>query len=443
LNLEEIGKFVLKEVEKLGAQGEVYITRSKTLNLTIKNDLLEKLAMSDSQGIGLLVIKDNKAVFTDSTDFTSRGLKELVEKTFSLLPYSKEDEFNKLPSGSSSYPSPLINDPQIQKLPLKKFKNYLNDATKAALSGSSKVKLVQSFFHARPYEIFLLNSKEIELGLEATDLSVSVSATVEEDGERIDGSYYWNSRFFDDLPPPEFVGKEAVKRGLRLLGGKPVKTGVYSVVYENLAASELLWSLFSALSGESINKNRSFLSEYIGKPCFSSLLTVIDDGTIDRKVGSRSFDDEGTATRRKILVDKGKPCLIVDTYRSALRGNREPTGNAWRSYSSRPNVGPTNLFILPGEKSFGEIISKIDKGILITGTLGFGIDIVTGNYSVGAFGIMIEKGELKNPVSGITVGGNLLEMFNSIEEVGNDLIFAARVNSPSILFPQITIGGLE
>jgi PmbA protein len=212
------------------------------------------------------------------------------------------------------------------------------------------------------------------------------------------------------------------------------------VIFEPNIARDLVGDIFSAVSGESLFRKASFLVGQLGERIASETLTVIDDGTKPAGLGSRPFDGEGLPTRQTVVIKNGVlESYLLNTYTGRKLGMRS-TGNAGRGLVGAPSVESGNLFIRPGTHTPEEIIKSVSKGFYITELIGFGVNIVTGDYSRSASGIWIENGELTFPVQGVTIAGNLKEMLNSIEMVGNDLDFRGGVVSPTLLIGRMTIG---
>jgi PmbA protein len=188
-------------------------------------------------------------------------------------------------------------------------------------------------------------------------------------------------------------------------------------------------------------KGASFLIGKLGTQIGSEHLTVIDDGTLPGAHGSRPFDGEGLSIRRKTVVDKGElKSYLLDTY-SGKKLGLASTGNASRSVGEPPGVSPANFYLAPGKHTPDDIIGSVKAGLYVTEMIGFGVNMVTGDYSRGAAGLWIENGEFAYPVEEITIAGNLKEMFENIEMVGNDLEMRGRIASPTIKISQMTVAG--
>ncbi len=179
----------------------------------------------------------------------------------------------------------------------------------------------------------------------------------------------------------------------------------------------------------------------LGAKIASELVTVVDDGMIAAALGSKPFDGEGLPTRKKIVVEKGVlQSYLLDTYSGRKLGHPS-TGNAARSVGEPPGVAPTNFYLSPGSYTPEKIIASVEEGFYVTELIGFGVNLVTGDYSRGAAGLWIDKGELAYPVEEVTIAGNLKEMLGNIEMVGNDLEMRERISAPTIKISRMTVAG--
>jgi PmbA protein len=183
------------------------------------------------------------------------------------------------------------------------------------------------------------------------------------------------------------------------------------------------------------------LVDQLTRPVAAPIVTIEDDGTIPREVGSKPFDGEGLPTRRKRVIDGGVlTSYLLDSY-TARKLNLTPTGNATRGVGDPPGVAPTNLRLVPGEQTPEAIIGSVASGLYVTELIGFGINLATGDYSQGAAGVWIEKGELTFPVEEVTIAGNLRDMLMQIDAIGRDLPEHRGVASPTIKIARMTIAG--
>jgi PmbA protein len=206
-------------------------------------------------------------------------------------------------------------------------------------------------------------------------------------------------------------------------------------------AASLMRSVCGAVSGTAIYRGASFLAGKLGEQVAATGLTLVDDGRMPGGLGSRPFDGEGVPTRRTVVIENGELIsYLLDTYTGRKLGLAS-TGNASRSLGQRPTVGPMNFCALPGSSSPEEIIRSVDRGLYLTEMIGFGVNLVTGDYSRGAVGMWVEKGEIAYPVEEITIAGNLKDMLRDIEVIGNDLKWRGAVAAPTLKIGRMTVAG--
>jgi PmbA protein len=254
---------------------------------------------------------------------------------------------------------------------------------------------------------------------------------------------FWFSiaRSFEKLEAPEDVGRRAAERALRRLGARKVPTQKAPVIFEPRAARSLLDNIFDAISGDSIYRKESFLEGKLGQNVASPGVTVVDDGTIPGLFGTSPFDDEGVPSRRTVVIENGVlRNYLLNTYTARKLGMRT-TGNASRGLTGNAGVGHGNFYLENGKVSPQDLIRSLRTGFYVTELIGFGVNIVTGDYSRGAAGIWIENGELSYPVSEVTIAGTLPEMLMGIEGIGSDLEFRGSIASPTLLIREMTISG--
>jgi PmbA protein len=254
---------------------------------------------------------------------------------------------------------------------------------------------------------------------------------------------YWMTvgRRLDALEAPEDVGRHAALRALRRLGSRRVETCEVPVLFDALTAPSLIRQLAGCLSGYAIYRQASFLAGRLDEAIAAPGISVIDDGRLPGGLGSRPFDGEGLPTRRNVLVDGGRlASYLLDSY-SARKLGSASTGNATRSAGSAPGVGPTNLWLEPGQGSLEDLIASTPRGLLVTELIGMGFNPVTGDYSRGAAGLWIEDGQVAFPVEEITIAGNFGDMLRDIDAVGAELLWLSRVAAPPLRVARMTVAG--
>jgi PmbA protein len=263
----------------------------------------------------------------------------------------------------------------------------------------------------------------------------------ERDGQKERDYWYTVGRGLSDLLPPEEVGRIAAERTLRRLGARQAGTAEVPVVFDPETAADLLGHVFGALSGYAVFRNATFLKDRRGQQVASPLLTIVDDGRRFRGLGSRPFDGEGLRTRRNVPLQAGiLEHFVCDAYAARKIGAR-PTGSARRGIGGGPSVGAANLCFAAGATPPQEIIAGVERGLYVTDLIGFGVNLVSGDYSQGAAGLWIEKGRFVHPVHEVTIAGNLKQMLLDVDAVGNDLEFRGSAAAPTLRVARMMVSG--
>lgn len=248
------------------------------------------------------------------------------------------------------------------------------------------------------------------------------------------------SHFRADLDSPVRIGTEAGERAVRRLNPRKPDSMVMPIVYEPRVANSLLGCLAGAINGLGIARGSSFLLNDLNKPIFGPDITIVDDPLRRRGLGSRPFDAKGVASKRMTLVDKGVLRTWMLSTADARQLGLRSTGHAVRGLGAPPGPSPTNLYLEPGARTPEELMADIRLGAYITNLYGDGIDLLTGDYSVGAAGFLIEDGKMTVPISEFTIAANLRDMFRNLTPA-NDLVFRYGFDTPTIRVDGMTVGG--
>jgi len=254
---------------------------------------------------------------------------------------------------------------------------------------------------------------------------------------------YWYSvaRRADMLENPEAVGRKAAERTLRKLGARKMATCQVPVIFDPETARSLVSHIFEAVRGDAIYRSASFLTGKLNQQIAQDRVTIFDDGLRTGGFGTRPFDDEGIPASVTPVIENGVLTNYLLNCYTARKLNLRTTGNAARGVSGPPHVGPKNFYLAPGTQSPEEIRKSVKAGFYVTDLIGFGVNIVTGDYSRGAAGMWIENGEFAFPVEEVTIAGNLAEMLDHIEMVGSDLEFRSAMAAPTLLVSGLTVAG--
>ena len=252
---------------------------------------------------------------------------------------------------------------------------------------------------------------------------------------------YHSARHREDLEAPADIGRRAGERAVRRLNPRKQKSGSVPVVFDPRVSGGFLRLLAMSISGSAIVRGTSFLQDKLHQALFAQGINVVDDPLRPRGLSSRPFDGEGVACERLAVIDNGQLASWILDSRSARQLDMATTGNAARGPSSPPAPSPSNLYMKPGDATPEAMIAAIETGFYVTEMMGMSFNSTTGDYSRGAAGFWIDKGELAYPVSEMTVAGNLLEMFPRMTPA-SDLEFRYGLDAPTLRVDGMTVAGL-
>lgn len=440
-SLRRTGEYLVSFGMKNGAdEVEVTAVEGFEFEVDVRLGEIENLVEAGSRYVGFRVIKDKKTAYATSSDFSRETLERLMKNAVKRAVLSSVDEYAGLPPLSTKKVetgSLDLFDPEIAELPAERKIALARETEKIALADRRITNSHGASFETNEGCVVIVNSQGFSGSFDYTLSSLSLGLQAGETDSRVED--YWSSsaRHLKELESPEEIAAKAVQRTVRQLNPKKIKTQKVPVVFEPTMVSWLLGFLFACISGVSIYQKLSFLADKLGQKIANEKVTVIDDGLMPGRLGSRPFDSEGVPCQKTIVVDKGVlKNYLCDTY-SARKLNLRSTGNA-----SGTSVGPHNFYLQAGRHSPEEIISSVKKGLVLIRTLGHGLNPVTGDVSRGAFGLWVEEGEIAFPVSEITIAGNLGDILNNIEMIGNDLEFRRQLTGPTIKVRELTVAGL-
>jgi PmbA protein len=252
-------------------------------------------------------------------------------------------------------------------------------------------------------------------------------------GDGMQRDYHYDSRrCLDDLEAPEETGREAARRTVRRLDSRRLPTGTMPVLFSPETAKSLMGHLVGAISGSALYRNASFLKDHAGTRLFPDWLILEERPFLPRGAGSASFDNEGVVTRERRIVDAGILTSYVLGSYSARRLGLQTTGNAG---------GVRNLLLHPGGEGSDDLPGEVERGLYVTEVMGQGVNLITGDYSRGASGFLIENGRLAHPVEQVTIAGNLRDMFLNIRGTGSAIDTRGNIHAGELLIGQMTVAG--
>ena len=424
--------------------GDAFLVEEEHSSVRVRLGRVDTATHARERRLSLRVFSGNASASASTSDLSRASLERLVDEATGLARITAPDPLAGLPAESElarSVPDLGLADPEGHRLSPEEKIEIARQAEAAALGADPRIANSEGAeFFERQTTYAYATSHGFFGSYPTSVFSLTVSPVASSNGEMQRDSWYSIARKRAALRPPEEVGRIAAQRALRRLGARKVKTVEVPVIFDPETAASLVRAVAGAASGPALYRGASFLLGRLGRRIAASGVTIIDDGTIPGAVGSRPFDGEGLEIRRTLVVGEGAlESYFLDTY-SARKLGLASTHHAARD-GSGVSVSTTNCYLAPGSVTPEELIASVKSGFYVTELIGFGVNMVTGDYSRGAVGLWIENGELAYPVEEVTVAGNLLEMLQAIDGVGNDLVFRDRTSAPTIRVARMVVAG--
>jgi PmbA protein len=452
LDLESLTADVVALAMKAGASdAEAVVREGDEFSVNVRMGEVETLKESGSRGLGLRVFLGTRSASTSTSDFTPDGIRQLVEGAVALAKVTEEDPFTGLPETAEfgSLPGDLhLFYDDVYSLSGPERIDWARRCEAAAMAADPRITNSDGgSFDAATGRKVMANSRGFVGGYSTSYAGVSAAPlAMDSDGKMQRDGWWSGARRMADLDSPEAIGKEAARRTLRRLGARKVPTQRVPIVFAPEVSRSLIGSVFEAASGDSIWRHASFLAGKMGEQIAAASLTIVDDNAMllpsgAGGFGSSPFDGEGLPSRRTVVVQDGVlQTYLLNTYAARKLGLKS-THNASRGLAGTPGIGCGNLYLEPGTLTPEEVIGGVQAGLYVTSLMGFGTNIVTGDYSRGATGLWIENGHLTHAVEEVTIAGSLTEMLMNVTAIGSDLVFRGSVACPTLRIDGMTIAG--
>lgn len=438
MSFPELADWVISRTLKAGANDcKVSLFRRRAVEINYRDRKPEVIKEATTQGLYLDVFANNRYAGQSTPDFRSKTLETFITDLVANAAIMEEDPFRTLPDPKyyvgRSQADLQLADPDYGSITPEERHSMTKAVENACLSnGGDRVISVEAGEYDESYEEYVKTSNGLEGSSRGTYCNVGASMTAQDEGDRRPSGYnYVGCRYKSDLPPMEEVGAEAARRTLDLMGGKKIATTKIPVILENRGAGRVLNGLVGPMSAGNIQQKRSFLAEKKGMPVGSRFLTVMDDPFIPRGLGSRYYDNDGFPARKRTLISEGVLNeFLIDWYYSRKLG-WEPTSGSM-----------SNIIIPPGTRSTGEIISDLNRCIVVTDYIGGNSNSTTGDFSVGIIGKLYEKGEFVRNVAEMNIADNHMNFWNRLVEVANDPWIYSQSRFPSLVIDDVVVAGI-
>jgi len=433
----ELARWAVKQAKSRGAEEvSVDVAQSRNVEVEYRDGQIDKLKESTQNAMDISIYDDNRYSSHGTNDLRKGSLEKFISEAVAMTKYLNEDSHRKLPD-------PKFYSDQ-KDIDLKLFDSSYGNVTSEqrvkisreiesiAKAQSDKILSCTSGYSDSFSESVKVNSNGFEGESTRTAFSAGAEVTVDGGGGGRPQDWNWATvRFFKDLPDLEFLGKVAVERALEKIGQDKMQSERFDMIVENRSAGRLFYSLFSPMQAGSLQQKSSFLEGKLGEKIASGKFTLIDNPFIINGLGSRLYDGEGMATKKRVKIDKGVlKEYYIDTYYGSKLG-------------MSPNSGSTtNITLEYGTKSLDDLIKGMKKGILVKNFIGGNSNSTSGDFSFGIMGHYIEGGRIARPVNEMNISGNMKEFWNRLAEVGNDPYVFSSWRFPSLYFTDVQFSGI-
>jgi PmbA protein len=440
--LSDLAERLVAAARRAGAdQADAIAVRSVSLSVDVRNDAVEESQRAEGDDVGLRVLVGQRQAAVSTNDVKGDSVDALAERAIAMARAAPEDRYAGLADPAllaKSFPALDLLDPDMPGVEL--LEARARQAEQAGLAVAGVTKSDGASASAGIAGMVLVTSHGFHGATIGSRHSITMSA-IAGSGTGMESDHDFSSTLHAaDLDSAAKIGRTAGERAVKRLNPRKVTTRRVPVVFDPRISGSLVGHLASAANGSAVARKTSFLRDKRGERIFAAGIDIIDDPLRQRGLRSRPFDAEGVATSKHHVVEDGVLKNWLLDCATARELNLQSTGNAHRGVSSAPSPGPSNLHLGAGAKSPEQLVGEIEDGFYVTSLIGMGVNMVTGDYSRGASGFWIEHGKTTYPVSEVTIAGQLLDVFRSLEPA-NDLVFRYATNAPTLRVEGLTVAG--
>lgn len=429
-------------------EGEIYVSRSVRRKALTKAGRVETVERADTLGVGVRVLRDRRMGFSYASETSKEALREAVQRALSGAAMSRRDEdFSfqaaEAPPGAGQIPPFDAEFESFEGVPDEERMAKALEIAEAAQSAERRVMFTETHCVDHAAEAVVATTHGFLGGYAFSNVYGYGEAVVREDGEKqaaYEFDFSKNFRFLD----ARRIGRTAAERAAAKLRPASFPTGRSAVVLASQEAASLLEALEEALSAENVLKGKSRLEDRLGERVAAPCVTLVEDARDERGPSPLPMDDEGTPTRRTVLIRRGELVSFLHDLRTARKHATAPTGNALRAgFSSPPRIASVQMRLEAGTLGLGELLREVGEGLHVEELMGLHtVNAVSGDFSLGASGRAIRGGELAESVSGVALAGNLFDLLRNIALVGGDArYFVSGKETPSLAIEGLTVSG--
>jgi PmbA protein len=433
----ELAKWTIQKARGYGADDvAVDVSRKRDINIEYRGGQLDKLQDATESKLSLDLYVNNRFSSYTTNDMHRDSLDRFLGEAVAMTKYLNEDPYHTLPDPKYYEGRQNIDlnifDPGYESVASDERIAIARKMESTARAQSENVVACTSYYNDTISESIKVHSNGFEGDTMSTSFEIQIEVTVCDDKECRPNDFDSRKvRHFKELPDPEVLSINAVKRAFKKIGQIKLDSGRYDMVVENRARTSLLRALYRAMQGRSLQQKSSFLEGKIGQKIASEKLTIIDDPFVKSGLGSQLYDSQGLTAKRRVMIDKG---MLNSYYIGCYYGKKlglEPNGGS-----------ATNLVFDYGDNSLDDLIGQMTKGILVTGFIGGNSNSTTGDFSFGIVGFYVEDGQIVKPVNEMNVSGNMNEFWHKLVATGDDPYVYSSWRRPSMYFKDIQFSGV-
>ena len=434
----DLAKWAIKTASTAGADAcRVSIDGGRFVEIAYRKRNPENIKEAARQTLSLQIFVNNRWSYQNTSDLRQKALKTFITNAVASTKLLAEDPFRSLPDPKYYQGREEIDlgvyDSEYESVTPEDRHRLVKSIEETCLNlGGDKIINVTSQAYDSRDESIVLTSNGFEGYEKSTIYYAGAEVTIQDEGDRRPNGYHFLAAVSrKTMPPPEEIGRVAIERTRNLLGGKKIKTETLPVIIENRNCRRLLGGFIAGMYGSNIQQKRSFLADKKGTKVGSSVFTIIDDPHIRGGLGSRLYDSDGFASKKRVMIEEGTlKDFYVDWYYS-------------RKLEWEPTTGrPSNLVIPPGKRSVKEIMKDLGRGLLVTGFIGGNSNSTTGDASVGIIGKLFENGEPVQSVAEMNIADNHLKFWSKLTEAANDPWIYSSWRLPSLVFSDVVVSGV-
>jgi PmbA protein len=447
LDLEQAAVRAVEAALAAGASdAEAWAEHAVEREIRVYEGNVESLTDAAGNGIGIRSFDDGRWGYAYGTDLSDAGLKALAEAAAGAAAVADPDEFAGLPDEFGAADVGQLASPALEEWDTARKVELALEVERVARAREGVSQVEEALYADGAQRIALANSRGFSAAFESTIAYAWASAFAGEGSDLMTGLGVGMARDPGGLDP-EAIGDEAAARALELVGARQVEGRRCPVVLDTFVAASFAGFIGGMLSADAVQRGRSLFADREGDEVAGAEFVLVDDGVNPEGPSTAPFDGEGSARRRTPLIEDGRLLTFLFDVRTARKGGRQTTGNAGRgSYRSPPSVSTTNLVLEAGEAPLDELVRRAGDGLYVSSVAGLhsGVNPVSGTFSVGATGRLIENGELGRPVREMTIASDLVSMLKSVEAVGGPgrwVPFGGSVRSAPVLIREMQVSG--